>query len=213
MVRENFTGRVFGDLKVVGDSLNRTNKGEVLWKCECLCGISLFKTTYKIKRENFKCKHTANSKSVTRHYLYPVFNAMKARCLNKNNKKYPNYGGRGITVCDRWLKENPLGFNNFLEDMGERPDGMFLDRKDNNLGYSRDNCRWVTRKQSNFNTRGRLDRKSRFKGVSLRSSGKWTVFVKGKNYGLFVNEEDAARKYNEVASMLYGEHAHLNVLT
>ena len=64
---------------------------------------------------------------------------MKGRCLNPKHKAYPAYGGRGITVCEKWLK-----FENFLKDMGERPEGKTLDRKDNDKGYYKGNCRWAT---------------------------------------------------------------------
>lgn len=64
---------------------------------------------------------------------------MVQRCTNSNRRDYGRYGGRGITVCDRWLT-----FENFLADMGERPTGMTLDRKDNEKGYEPGNCRWAT---------------------------------------------------------------------
>lgn len=73
---------------------------------------------------------------------------MVSRCRNPQSKYFKNYGGRGITVCDRWL-----AFGNFLKDMGERPDGLSLDRKDNNKGYSPDNCKWATRAEQNSNQR------------------------------------------------------------
>lgn len=80
--------------------------------------------------------------SQSKHPLYPIFNEMHQRCYNKNHPKYHRYGGRGILVCERWHY-----FENFLEDVGKRPDGMTLDRKDNNGHYNPNNCKWSTQKE------------------------------------------------------------------
>lgn len=82
---------------------------------------------------------------------YSSWLAMRDRCSNPARKEYANYGGRGIAVCERWL--GPEGFENFLADMGPRPDGMTLDRCDGALGYWKENCRWATRSQQQQNTR------------------------------------------------------------
>ena len=74
--------------------------------------------------------------------------AMKQRCLNPKHKSYPDYGGRGITVCERWMS-----FANFLEDMGLRPPGKTLDRIRVNEGYCKDNCKWSTSRQQQNNRR------------------------------------------------------------
>ncbi len=80
---------------------------------------------------------------------YGIWCAMKRRCLNKNAKKYKIYGKIGISICERWMK-----FENFLEDMGERPSGKHqIDRTDNNGNYEPENCKWVTPKQNCRNTR------------------------------------------------------------
>jgi hypothetical protein len=73
---------------------------------------------------------------------------MIQRCHNSKHKRYADYGGRGITVCDRWRE-----FPAFLADMGERPPGLSLDRVDNSAGYSAENCRWATLSEQNLNRR------------------------------------------------------------
>lgn len=100
-----------------------------------------------------KCRRVKNQKPakmpLTVHPAYFVWSSMIQRCTNPNNRNYENYGGRGITVAPEWEK-----FENFFADMGNPPDGLSLDRIDNNRGYSKDNCRWATRCQQQRNTRG-----------------------------------------------------------
>lgn len=92
--------------------------------------------------------HTkGNSRSIT----YITWSNMKARCFNKKHKWYPRYGGRGITVCKRWLS-----FENFLKDMGCKPNGMTLERVNNNKGYCKSNCQWAT-VQENAENRSTTD--------------------------------------------------------
>lgn len=80
---------------------------------------------------------------------YQTWADMKTRCNNPEHESYPNYGGRGITVCSSWEI-----FENFLKDMGEKPEGLTLERINNELGYSKDNCCWATRAEQNRNKRG-----------------------------------------------------------
>jgi hypothetical protein len=82
---------------------------------------------------------------------YVRWTAMKQRCYDLNFKQYDDYGGRGITVCDRWN----YSFENFLEDMGECPEGLTLDRIDNDGNYEPGNCRWITRQEQNLNKRAK----------------------------------------------------------
>ncbi|EEJ3663187.1 hypothetical protein AA316_002816 [Salmonella enterica subsp. enterica] len=80
---------------------------------------------------------------------YSSYRQMLNRCLNKKNHNYPYYGGRGIKICDRWLKS----YSNFLEDMGVRPQGTTLDRIDSKLDYTPENCRWAGRSLQSYNRR------------------------------------------------------------
>jgi len=80
--------------------------------------------------------------------LYAVWNGIMGRCLNQNNPAYPRYGGRGITICDRWRD-----FAAFLADMGEPPPGFSVERVDNDQGYSPTNCIWADRKTQGRNKR------------------------------------------------------------
>jgi hypothetical protein len=88
-------------------------------------------------------------KNDRRKKTYQCYQDMKQRCLNKKHSMFKNYGARGITICARWLES----FDNFLADMGEKPDGLTLDRINNNAGYSPDNCRWATPAQQRVNQR------------------------------------------------------------
>jgi hypothetical protein len=80
---------------------------------------------------------------------YSSYGGMKQRCYNPNCSQYKNYGARGITVCDRWLNS----YANFVEDMGLKPDGLSLDRIDNDKGYCKENCRWANIKEQRNNQR------------------------------------------------------------
>lgn len=91
-------------------------------------------------------KYAPNLHGMTGTSIHKAWENMRDRCLNKVSPVFKNYGGRGIKICDRWLN-----FENFLEDMGERPKGMTLDRTDNDGDYEPDNCRWVTQKENNRN--------------------------------------------------------------
>lgn len=143
---------------------------------------------------------------------YSVWANMKGRCLNSNNKDFRYYGGRGITICERWINS----FENFLFDMGHRPSIIYtLERKNNNGNYEPSNCTWDTRKAQSINRRPYTIKKksnvtSKFRGVSKQGSA-WLVFFQHKFVGRCKDEIDAATLYNIEAFMSRGDAAIINV--
>jgi hypothetical protein len=103
--------------------------------------------------------HTTGGWSKT----YATWVGMRSRCDLKSQPNWEKYGGTGITVCEKWQT-----FEGFLEDMGKRPEGKTLDRLDPTKGYFKENCRWATGTEQNFNARLRCNNTSGYKGVSWK---------------------------------------------
>ena len=145
-------GLKFGRFTVLRYSGKNKHK-QPMWDCICDCGNTRTVVGSDLKNGTSKScgcfridRLKIHGKSHTKEYY--TWSGMINRCRNPNDYKYPDYGGRGIVVCRRWSK-----FENFLEDMGPRPDGHELDRINNNEGYRPNNCRWVTRKDNTRNKR------------------------------------------------------------
>lgn len=123
-----------------------------------------------------------------RKKLHKIWLAMRSRCSKPTDPDFANYGGRGITVCPEWYNSLEI----FLNDMGPRPIGWRLERKNNDLGYSPANCCWATPTQQTHNQRLRKDNTSGLKGVSFcRTKQKW--FARGvtnQNYTNLYNGSD-----------------------
>lgn len=156
-------GDVFGRLTVISDEFYYEKYKWV--KVSCSCGtVKDVRVSSLESGSSNSCGCLAKelqSERVTthgqsRHRLYSVWHDMNRRCFNKERKDYKHYGGRGITVCDRWCKDNPEGLSNFIEDMFDSyEEGLEIDRVNVNGNYEPANCRWATRKEQVMNRRKR----------------------------------------------------------
>lgn len=155
MKKLDLVGLKFGKLTVLSELKERNPHGKVLFHCKCDCGneVNVIGTKLKngwskscscLQKETVKKRSKIDNKThgLSKTSIYNTYYTMINRCINPNSQSYPNYGGRGIKVCDRWLDS----FENFIEDMGEKPSENYsIDRINVHGNYEPSNCRWATK--------------------------------------------------------------------
>lgn len=209
----NLEGKKFNRLTVVGLSENQPVKGRRFWVCECDCGNITELVGYDISSGRTKscgCYQKDGSKLSAKHGMsrsptYASWIAMKVRCYSENSVHYEYYGGRGIKVCERWLES----FENFFEDMGERPEGMTLNRIRDAEIYSKETCEWASKSVQGFDQRRSSDNTSGKTGVRWDKNGqKWVASISFEkeviHIGRYINFEDACEARDALSLELYG---------
>lgn len=165
---KNLTGEKFGRLTVIGVSrkVESGNRERYYWRCKCGCGnekevrtdcltSGLVKSCGCLKKDQDKINLTKYHKHKLSHTkLWDTYYGMKSRCYDKTDKRYSDYGGRGIEICPEWLEN----FENFVSWSLENgfDDNLQIDRIDNDSGYSPQNCRWISIKENCRNRRSNV---------------------------------------------------------
>ena len=191
---KDLTGQCFGRLTVI--EFVTMQKSKSIWRCRCECGaIKEVKGNHLKSGETLSCgclrdeqrslRAKTHGHSAKRSGEYVVWASMKTRCLNPRHSSFPRYGGRGIKVCDRWMR-----FELFLADLGPRPSTSHtLERIDNNKDYEPDNCCWVPRAWQQRNTRN--SRLLSFQGTT-RPLIEWAEILR-INYQTLIARLDRSR--------------------
>lgn len=156
---KNITGQKFGSLLVVERHEENNRAGRAQWICQCDCGdkgIYIGKDLRSGNTSSCGCQGSrvtigdrTRKHGMSNTPTYSTWAAMIKRCTNSNDSRFPYYGGKGISICKAWRS-----FNEFLKDMGEKPEGKSIDRIDTTGNYCKENCRWASPlEQSNNTTR------------------------------------------------------------
>ena len=178
---KDLTGQRFGEWLVLSRAGVDPVSRQATWSCRCSCGTEKVVRGGTLRQGlSATCGECLDRSALRtthgygRSRAYGVWRQMHQRCENPENKKFKDYGGRGISVCGRWLD-----IQSFVEDMGEPPEGMTLDRIDVDGNYEPSNCRWATQKEQARNARSNI--LLTFDGET-KCLGEWAEDL-GINYG------------------------------
>lgn len=191
---KDLSNLTFGYLTVIEKDNNPTNK-RTHWCCRCKCGNETIVAAHQLvsgKTQSCGCKkyESKNVKHGKRHTrIYNIWSNIKARCTNPNEKAYPYYGRKGITICDEW-RNDFMSFYNWSMEHGYN-DELTIDRINNQKGYQPDNCRWITFLEQQRNKTNNVLINYNEKNITLSELSKIT----GLSYSLLYNRKKSAIKH------------------
>jgi hypothetical protein len=172
---DDLTGKTFGQWQVLGFH-HKDKYNAIYWLCKCSCGkelpvyagnlrSGLTTRCNDCKIKYFKIHPAATTHGMSRTKTYRIYRGMISRCYDKGTVNYKDYGGRGINICNRWQNS----FENFYADMGDCPEGMSINRINNNGNYELSNCKWSTSiEQANNRRNVQHDEYDKLKGTVSR---------------------------------------------
>lgn len=165
---------IFGNWKIIKEA-DGSRSRHLKFVCECLGCNKIFEVFWQSLKKGVStqcntCRRSSKHRA-SHTDTYRIWSGMKTRCYNKNAKTYHFYGAKGIKVSEEWHV-----FENFLHDMGPRPEGYAIDRINPSQGYSKENCRWISKKENCSRQNNRLI------DMAGKIVGKWTVLHRDTNY-------------------------------
>lgn len=210
---KDWTGHRFGRLTAIRNTFTKENTGNYLWEYKCDCGNTIIAKSGNVVSGHTKSCGCLLIEAITKHGMsksndktYSSWRKMLCRAHHKY-EEYAEYY-KDVSVCERWTNEQ-FGFLNFLEDMGPRPEGMTLNRKNGSKEYNKQNCEWASYSVQTYDTCRHKNNKSGRTGVSWREErGVWiaTIRSKGKTENLYYGPsfEEACAAREEAELKYYG---------
>ena len=203
------SGEKFNMLTIVSEVGRHPVSKQVQYLCTCDCGNETVQTSFNIRKSKVvscgcynksRLGNETRTHGLTKTRTYRIWSGMNNRCNNPNNSAYERYGGSGVTVCDRWNPKKGGSFENFVEDMGECPEGYEINRKEVSPIYSKETCEWTDLTLQAYDKSLYVSNTSGKTGVSYdKEFCKWVAYLSkdGKTYKKRFDDFEGAYDYRK----------------